>query len=52
MLGLGVEAQIECRKVSAFCESYGLVVRLKERPLVSLIDLPCFDLHFAPTSSS
>jgi hypothetical protein len=31
-----LRVHVECRKVSAFCESCGLEVRLKERPLVSL----------------
>ncbi len=37
-----LRVHVECRKASAFCESCGLEARLKERPVISLIDLPCF----------
>jgi transposase len=33
---------VECRKRATFCEACGIEARLKERPAIALVDLPCF----------
>ena len=33
---------VECRRRATFCESCGVEARLKERPVIALVDLPCF----------
>ena len=33
---------VECRDAKAFCEQCGIRAKVKERPIVVLIDLPCF----------
>ena len=33
---------VECVRRATFCEACGIEARLKERPVIALIDLPCF----------
>ena len=37
-----LRVHVECRSAQAFCESCGIAARLKERPVIALVDLPCF----------
>ena len=33
---------VECRSTGSFCENCGFAARVKERPVVALVDLPVF----------
>jgi len=37
-----LRVHVECRAARAFCEACGIAARLKDRPAVVLVDLPCF----------
>src|ERR1700683_3962687 len=40
--GQALRVHIECTSSRAFCEQCGIRATVKERPLVALVDLPCF----------
>ena len=47
-----LRVHVEAWSARAFCETCGLAARVKERPLISLIDLPCFGAERASSGAS
>ena len=40
--GLELRVHVECRIAKVFCEACGIRAAVKDRPVVALVDLPCF----------